>query len=257
MSKWKNLSVVSMLAVAAMMLSPIANAQQDGGPGGRGPGRFGGGDPRQRRPMQQNMMGRQQPQQTAPMAVAAGNLYIIVGTEIKRFDARTLEEKATASIPTTDPEQEKRVQDAMMQRFDKNGDGEVTKDEVGNDQIFQRLDTNADGKVTAAEMPAARVMKRPTGPATLLVSSGAVFVFMGSRLCRFHAESLELEASTTIKTPNPFADRMKGGMKGGMMGGQKGGRDRGGMKRRPDQGGNKPGADRDPPPPPPEEPVRF
>ncbi len=39
----------------------------------------------------------------------------------------------------------------LFARFDKNGDGKLTKDEVPREELFNRLDTNADGAVTQDE----------------------------------------------------------------------------------------------------------
>jgi len=52
----------------------------------------------------------------------------------------------------------------VFQRFDKNGDGRITKDELPNSETFERFDINKDGAVTLEEFE--QVMKSRTSPPT-------------------------------------------------------------------------------------------
>ncbi|MCB1089409.1 MAG: EF-hand domain-containing protein, partial [Verrucomicrobiae bacterium] len=53
----------------------------------------------------------------------------------------------------------------VFQRFDRNGDGKVTTDELPNQQAFDRFDTNKDGSITLEEYNAVTGGTTPT-PAT-------------------------------------------------------------------------------------------
>jgi len=54
----------------------------------------------------------------------------------------------------------------VFQRFNKNGDGRITKDELPNPETFERFDINKDGAVTLGEFePVMGGMKaRPSNP---------------------------------------------------------------------------------------------
>jgi Ca2+-binding EF-hand superfamily protein len=43
----------------------------------------------------------------------------------------------------------------LFEKYDKNKDGKITADEIGNERIFKSLDLNKDGEVTRAEADAA------------------------------------------------------------------------------------------------------
>lgn len=62
------------------------------------------------------------------------------------------EKKGDANKPGDAPDAEQRVK-MILQRFDKNGDGELTGDEAP-ERLMNALDKNGDGKVTAEELKA-------------------------------------------------------------------------------------------------------
>ena len=39
----------------------------------------------------------------------------------------------------------------LFEKYDKNKDGKITAEEIGNERIFKSLDLNKDGEVTRAE----------------------------------------------------------------------------------------------------------
>jgi hypothetical protein len=151
----------------------------------------------------------------APVVLAAGKLYLLVGATLKRFDAETLALEASAALPLADDERAQRVKQAFMQRWDKNGDNAVTPDEMDRPELVQNLDKNGDGMVTPDEVPAPRALPASAmaaGPATLLVEGASAFVFARGKLFRFKADTLELQATATVETPPetvPGAPTMK------------------------------------------------
>ncbi|MHC4199234.1 MAG: EF-hand domain-containing protein [Planctomycetota bacterium] len=194
---------------------------------GRGPGGMGG-EGRGRGRGQMPPFGRpQMGGQPAPaMAVSDGKLYIVNGRDLQRLDAETLEKEKKAEIPLP-PEMEERmtrVKEMMLKRLDKDGDGYVSQEEFPRPEFVERMDTDGDGKVSKAELNLPG-MARPTGPTTLLVEKGSVYVFQSGWLYRFDAESLELGAKSEI-APEQRARQGRGGPPGG------GERDRGPGARR-------------------------
>ncbi len=239
---------------AVLLAVPAAGQEPDRRrPDREGRGGGGGLGERMRDP---RMMMQGRGQESAPaMVVSAGKLYIVLGRELRRLDADTLEEEKKADIPVPGANDEagKKKQKKFIARFDKNKDGAIGKDEFPRADIIQKLDKNGDGKITVEEAPGAQMMaaRMPAGPSTLLVERGSVYVFQGGSLYRFNADSLELQATAELAPQRPGG--MPGGMKGGMRGGMKGGRE-GGDRGRPDK------RDRGGPrgePEVPEDPVRF
>jgi hypothetical protein len=188
------------------------------------------------------------------MAVSDGKLFVVLGRELRRLDARTLEEekKADLPVPGADDEAQKKRQQEFIARFDRNRDGAISEDEFPRPEILKRFDKDGDGKVTADEAPGPQMMaaRMPSGPTALLVEKGSVYVFQGGSLYRFDADSLELAATAELAPQRP-------GGPGGMQGGRKGGREGGGRpgdRRKPDRRGRE-GAPEEPGVP--EDPVRF
>ncbi len=232
------------VAGAALLALPVA-AQEEVPPERKRPDRGGRaqrdqtGDPRMQMP------GRGQPQAPA-MAVSDGNLFIVLGREIRRLDADTLEEEKKAEIPVpgADDETSRKMQEKFIKRFDKDGDGAVSGNELPRPELLDRLDKDGDGKVSQSEAPGPQMMaaRMPAGPSTLLVQEGSVYVFQGGALYRFDAESLELEASAELAPKRPRGrEKPDKGQRG----------EQGGRQKRPDRR-NVPDE-----PPEPDDPTRF
>ena len=186
--------------------------------------------------------------QAPAMAVSEGSLFVVLGREIKRLDADTLEEEAKADIPIPgmDDEADRKRREQFIARFDKNKDGAIGEDEFPRPEILRKFDKNEDGKVTVDEAPGAKMMaaRMPAGPSTLLVEDDNVYVFQGGALYRFDAESLELKATAQLSPMRQGGPGMKEDRKGGREG-----RDRAKKKRGQDGPPEEPQV--------PEDPVRF
>jgi len=233
-----------LAVVGTALLAVPAAAQEEGRPERKRPDREGR-DPRDKMRDPRMMM---RSTQAPAMAVSEGSLFVVLGREIKRLDADTLEEEAKADIPVPgmDDEANRKKQEQFIARFDKNKDGAISEDEFPRPEILRKLDKNADGKVTVDEAPGPKMMaaRMPAGPSTLLVEDGNVYVFQGGALYRFDADSLELKAKAELAPMRQGGPGMKGDRKGGREG-----RDRAKNKR--DRGG----APEEPQVP--EDPVRF
>jgi hypothetical protein len=207
--------VLTMMGVALLALP--AAAQDEGRPERKRPDREGRGQRDQGRDPRAMMQSRGG--QAPSMAVSEGKLFIVLGREIKRLDADTLEEEAKADIPVAgaDDEANRKKQEAFIARFDKNEDGAITKDELKRPEMLSRFDKNEDGKITADEAPGPKMMaaRMPPGPTTLLVEDGSVYVFQGGALYRFDADTLELEADVNLAPKRPERGGKEGDRKGG------------------------------------------
>jgi len=233
-----------LAVVGAALLAMPAAAQEEGRPERKRPDREGR-DPRGKMGDPRMMMrGNQAP----AMAVSEGSLFVVLGREIKRLDADTLEEKAKADIPVPgmDDEADRKRREQFIARFDKNKDGAIGEGEFPRPEILRKFDKNEDGKVTADEAPGAKMMaaRMPAGPSTLLVEDGNVYVFQGGALYRFDADSLELKARAELAPMRQAGPGMMGDRKGGREG-----RARAKKKRGPDGVPDEPQV--------PEDPVRF
>jgi len=202
---------------AALLAMPVA-AQEEERPERKRPDREGR-DPRDKMRDPRTMM---RSIQAPAMAVSEGSLFVVLGREIKRLDADTLEEEAKADIPIPgmDDEANRKKQEQFIARFDKNKDGAIDKDEFPRPEILRKFDKNKDGKVTADEAPGPKTMaaRMPAGPSTLLVEDGNVYVFQGGALYRFDADSLELMAKTQLAPMRQGGPGMKDDRKGGREG---------------------------------------
>jgi Ca2+-binding EF-hand superfamily protein len=136
------------------------------------------------------------------MAVSAGKLYLIVNGAIQRLDATTLQLEASAAIPAHHPDEQELAKEQFMTRFDRNGDGEITMDELDRPEALAKIDENGDGKITRDEVPMPRVRIAQSSPASLLVEAGNVYVFQNGQLFRFRADTLELEAEVVLGRPD-------------------------------------------------------
>jgi len=233
---------------AALLAMPVA-AQEEGRPERKRPDREGR-DPRARMgdPRMMMMRGNQAP----AMAVSEGSLFVVLGREIKRLDADTLEEEAKANIPVAgmDDEANRKKQEQFIARFDKDKDGAIGEDEFPRPEILRKFDKNKDGKVTVDEAPGPKMMaaRMPAGPSTLLVEDGNVYVFQGGALYRFDADSLELKAKAQLAPMRQGGPGMKDDRKGDRKGDREG-KDRAKKKRGQDAPPEEPQV--------PEDPVRF
>ncbi len=202
-------TLLPVVAAGLVAFAVGAGAQDEPGgrrrPGGRpGIGERGPGDNRRlRRPQ-----ARPTDEPPAPMQVVAGKLYIVTGSTVRKLDVKTLEEESTAVIPVpVDAERQTKAREKFMERFDKDGDGFVREDEMKNPAIINRFDADGDGAISVDEVPAPQtMMRRPTGPVTLLVvERGAegeggsdLYVYRDGWLYSYDTADLTLQAQNEI-----------------------------------------------------------
>ena len=252
-------TLLPVVAAGLVALAGGAGAQDEPGERRRpdrrpGIGERGPGDDRRlRRPQV-----RPQDEPPAPMQVAGGKLYIVTGSTVRKLDAKTLDEESTAVIPVPiDAERETKAKEKFMERFDKDGDGFVREDEVKTPAIITRFDRDGDGAISLVEIPSPQtIMRRPSGPVTLLVvEHGAegkggsdLYVYRDGWLYRYDTADLTLQAQNEI-APRRAPERPPV---------RKDRRDRQ-DKRDKRKEGRKPKDAPEPPPPPelPDEPLKF
>lgn len=237
-----------LAVVGVVLLALPAVAQDEGRPERKRPDREGRAQKNQGRDPRMMMQSKNQ----APvMAVEEGQLFIVLGRELKRLDIDTLEEEAKADIPIAgaDDEANRKKQEAFIARFDKNEDGAITADELKRPEMLKRFDKNEDGKITAEEAPGPKMMmaRMPAGPTTLLVKEGSVYVYQGGALYRFDVDTLELMADVNLAPKRPE----RGGKEGRKGGRGDRGKDKKDKKNKRDRDG---GAEE---PHVPDDPVRF
>ena len=89
-------------------------------------------------------------------------LHMRVNDADANHDGKITTEELTAAFERM---RAKRMAERLMRRFDDNGDGVLTADEIEtrHKRMFARLDKNGDGKLDPDEMPKRRGMRRGMG----------------------------------------------------------------------------------------------
>ena len=89
-------------------------------------------------------------QPSVPLLLCALN--ILCGpTASAESPAATTAKPATSTVSQKPAETPTAPADAVFSRFDKNGDGKVTPDELTNPRAFERFDLDKDGSISLAE----------------------------------------------------------------------------------------------------------
>ena len=73
----------------------------------------------------------------------------------------------------------------VFQRFDKNGDGRITKDELPNPETFERFDINKDGAVTLEEFSIALTVGLIAGAYSSIFVAAPILVWLKEHQTKF------------------------------------------------------------------------
>jgi hypothetical protein len=145
MKKMLAMSVAFMAFAGAVYDAAGQDRQMRGGPGGPGAGGGGGGPAQMLQRADDNRDGTVSFEE---FAAVMGNG---VGDSDLNGDGRITTEEIVRNIVET---RIRPMADQMVQRFDQNGDGVLTKREVDTQQkqMFARMDRDGNGKIEGAEM---------------------------------------------------------------------------------------------------------
>ncbi len=218
------LAVMAGIVLVAGMVLAFAQDKppDDGDPlGGPRPGPERGTDRNRGERMQRPRFMSPPGGSTVAMELSGNTLFLVSGTTV--YKVNTSEMKVEAKRDLTDAGQsDKSAIDAVMKRFDADGDGRISQDEwTGPPNKFDRLDGNGDGFVTRDEIPKellerARKMARKLvtgGPAAIKVATVSLYVYLGGSLYKMKVSDLEIEGSVEIESQDqgmmPKKDRKR------------------------------------------------
>jgi hypothetical protein len=195
-----------IIVVLLAAMTGLAEARQ--GRGGRRGGPFGGfGGPREN--------------PAAAMEIQEGKVFLINGSTLYKVDAREMKVEASVSLAELAKAEaekeaeakEKTKKDTVplpqyLQRFDKNNDGKIEKEEAGgeNDRTWRwigRIDRDGDNVITGKEARESerRMTRQFTGsrkPAVIKIVEKSVLVLTKDRMFKFERETLKFEGSVAV-----------------------------------------------------------
>jgi len=142
------------------------------------------------------------------MEIDGNFAYVLVGDALYKVNLQTMETVASCSLSKQEERGEFATPADMIKRFDKDGDGRISKEEwIGPAPLFERLDRNGDGAVTQDEIPQKLIdimrqrlaPKTPPLPAIIRFSKDCVIVLVGNTLYKIRKSDLLLIGQTKLK----------------------------------------------------------
>jgi hypothetical protein len=185
---------------------PPDGADRPGGFGPRPPeGEPGQLPERPFRPVQMPGMGG-----PAVMELSGSTLFLVSGTRIYKIDTNAMKVQCERDLAQASDSDESAV-DAVMKKFDIDGDGKISKREfTGPERLFREMDTDSDGFVTKEEIPndmldRARKQARRNvgGPAAIKVGTTSLYVFLGGTLFKLKVSDLSEEGVLEVEEQAP------------------------------------------------------
>lgn len=159
------------------------------------------------------------------IAAHGDSVYVVMGRNVFRVAAKTMKEAARGTLedPETDAAEDTEMRERLMKRMDKDGDGEISREEFPKPEMFDRADRNRDGAVTLDELRVPQAMRRkPGGPVKIIAGRSAVYVLRGNVLYKLDADDLTIMGSVTLEPPEAKKrkrDKGRGKKPGGEFGG--------------------------------------
>jgi len=151
------------------------------------------------------------------MEIDGNFAYVLVGNTLYKVNLQTMETVASCNLSEQRGREETVTPADMIRRFDKDGDGKISKEEwIGPAPLFDRLDRNGDGAVTQDEIPQKLIdimrqrlaPKTPPFPAIIRFSKDSVIVLLGSTLYKIRKSDLLLVGETRLK-PKKHTEKNK------------------------------------------------
>ena len=146
---------------------------------------------------------------TLAMEIDGDFAYVLIGATLYKVNLKTMETVASCNLHEQKEREEIVTPADMIKRFDKDGDGKISKEEwIGPAPLFERLDRNGDGAVTQDEIPQKLIdimrqrlaPKTPPLPAVIRFSKDSVIVLLGNTLYKIRKSDLLLVGQTRLKT---------------------------------------------------------
>ncbi len=146
------------------------------------------------------------------IAAQGDSVYVVMGSSIFRVAAKTMNVAARGTLeePEADAAQDTEMRERRMKMMDKDGDGQVSRDEFPKPEMFDRADRNGDGFITLDEvMGRQSVTRKPGGPVKIIAGRSAVYVLRGNVLYKLDPDNLTVTGSTKLDPPE--AEKRKRG----------------------------------------------
>ena len=166
------------------------------------------------------------------LAAHGDSIYVVTGQNVFRVAAATMQlaARGTLKAPEGDVAGETEMRERLMKRMDRDGDGQLSRDEFPRPEAFKKADRNGDGFVTLDELrvPGGGMMRRPGGPGgpvKIIAGRSAVYVLRGNVLYKLDSEDLKVLGSTRLEPERGEKRRREREAPGGEFGGGGGGGD--------------------------------
>ena len=147
---------------------------------------------------------------SATMLEHGGKIYAVSGSDLVRLDAKTLKvelRKTLTGIGKTDEDkaEEKKQREEYLKRYDANGDGELTDEELGRRRYLRyRYDANRDGKLTVGELTfLGKRSRAAAGEVTLMIHAGALYMLRAGSVFVFDLATLEVQKTAEVVKKRP------------------------------------------------------
>lgn len=165
------------------------------------------------------------------IAAHGDSIYVVTGQSIFRVTAATMKiaAKGTLEDPEAAAGEETERRERMMKKHDKDGDGQISRDEHPKPEMFDRADRNGDGFITLDELrvPGGGAMRAPRGPVKIIAGRTAVYVLRGNVLYKLDPSDLSVVGSARLQPEEKERRRPDRGARGGEFGGGRGAGGRG------------------------------